>query len=139
MIDRLLALLAANWVAIATLALVVALMWSAVARSAAIVVLRVAARPLLLVAVIALVYDGTRTLAGSSGLITTSLLEHWQTLAPASLEATRTGIIRRLHPWLWDSAILPLLRFPAWLVLGGLGLALSYIGRKRHSVNVFAN
>lgn len=139
MTDRLLALLAANWLAIAALALLVALTWSAAARSVAVVALRVAARPLLLAAVIALVYDGTRTLAGSSGIVTTSLVEHWQTLAPASLEAARTAITRRLHPWLWDSAILPLLRFPAWLVLGGLGLALSYIGRKRQSINVFAN
>jgi hypothetical protein len=139
MIERVLAVLAANWGALAALVLIVALTWSAAARSAFAVALRLASRPLLLAAVIALVYDGTRTLAGNSGLITTSLADHWQSLAPASFEATRLTISQRMHPWLWDSALLPLLRLPAWLVLGCLGLALSYIGRRRQGVNVFAN
>jgi hypothetical protein len=72
-------------------------------------------------------------------LITTSLIEHWEHLAPASLEATRLAIGRRLHPGLWDGAMLPVLRLPAWLVLGVAGLALNYIGRKRRGVDVFAN
>ena len=35
--------------------------------------------------------------------------------------------------------ILGMLRLPGWLALGGLGLALGYAGRRRRTVNVFAN
>jgi len=40
---------------------------------------------------------------------------------------------------MWDPMILGLLRLPGWLALGGLGLILSYVGRRRRTVNVFAN
>lgn len=137
--DKIISLLVANWLAIALLALVVALTWSLTARSIFLVALRVLARPLLLAAMIALVYDGTRTLAGGQGLITTSLADHWQNLAPVSYESARAFVGQRLSPGLWDGPILTVLRLPAWLVLGGSGIALSYVGRKRRGVNVFAN
>jgi hypothetical protein len=139
MLDNPLALIASNWLAVVALLALAALVLSAAARRAALVVLRVLAHPLLLLAVVALVYDGTRTLAAGSGLIVTSLAEHWQTLAPASLEASKAFVARRLTPALWDPGVMSALRLPAWLVLGGLGLAFAYIGRKRRAVNVFAN
>lgn len=101
--------------------------------------LRLLSHPLLLLAAVALIYDGTRTLAGGSGFIMTSLIEHWQTIAPASLESTKAFVTRRLGSALWDPAVMSALRLPAWLVLGGLGLLFSYIGRKTRAVNVFAN
>ncbi len=119
--------------------IVAALFLSESVRAAACFVLRMLARPLLLVAVIALVYDGTRTLAGGSGLVMTSLLEHWNGLAPATLEALKTLMVKRLGAGIWDSGLLRLLKLPAWLVFGVLGLLLAYIGRKRQKVNVFIN
>ena len=139
MLDNALALIASNWMAVAVLLAVAVLVLSARARQAAFVALRVLAHPLLLLAVVALVYDGTRTLAGGAGLIVTSLAEHWQALAPASLEASKAFVARRLIPALWDPVVMSALRLPAWLVLGGLGLAFAYIGRRRRAVNVFAN
>jgi hypothetical protein len=40
---------------------------------------------------------------------------------------------------MWDQMILSVLRLPGWLALGALGLALGYAGRRRRTVNVFAN
>ena len=117
--------------------LVVLLIWSETARAAVRVLLRLSARLLLLAAVVALVYDGTRTLAGA-GLVITSLGEHWQSLAPQSLDALRS-LINRLYPLAWEGGATRLLRLPAWLVIGVLGMLLAWIGRKRHPVNVFVN
>jgi len=118
---------------------VAALFLSETARMAACFLLRMIARPLLLIAVIALVYDGTRTLAGGSGLVLTSLMEHWQGLSPATLEGMKMLIVKRLGTAAWDGGLLRLLKLPAWLVFGVLGLVLAYIGRKRQKVNVFMN
>ena len=107
-------------------------------RAAACTVLRVVARPLLLVAVVALVYDGTRTLAGGSGFVITSLAEHWQSLHPASLAAFKTAL-SQLHPAAWESGGQRLVRLPAWAVAGGMGLLLAWIGRKRRALNVYVN
>ena len=107
-------------------------------RAAARTVLRIVARPLLLVAVVALVYDGTRTLAGGSGFVITSLAEHWQSLHPASLLAFK-GALSQLHPMAWDAGGQRLVRLPAWVVAGGTGLLLAWIGRKRRALNVYVN
>ena len=119
--------------------LLLLLIWSRAFRAGAAFLLRAIARPLLLIAVVALVYDGTRTLAGGSGFVITSLVEHWQGFAPHSLEALRVMVTRTVHPQAWDSAVLRLLKLPAWLVVGAIGLLLAWIGRKRHHVNVYIN
>src|SRR4026207_73009 len=55
----------------------------------------------LLIAVLAAVYDGTRTLAADQ-LVTTSLLEHWSTLAPTLLNTAQGAVKRSTHPLVWD-------------------------------------
>jgi hypothetical protein len=92
----------------------------------------------LLIAVIAGVYDGTRTLAATH-LVTASLLEHWSTLAPTLLNATQAAVKRSMHPLVWDMGLAKLLQLPAVLVLGALGIGFAYAGRRRRRVNVFAN
>lgn len=100
--------------------------------------LRFLAAVFLLMAVIAGVYDGTRSLAADK-LVMISLLEHWASLAPGLLAATQ-GFVRRLvHPLAWDQGLGKLLQVPAWLLFGALGLLLAYAGRRRRHVNVFAN
>ncbi len=120
------------------LVLAVLLIISRPVRLAACTVLRVIARPLLLLAVVALVYDGTRTLAGGSGMVITSLAEHWQGLHPASLQALKT-LLNGLHPALWDAGGQRIVKLPAWVVAGAIGLTLAWIGRKRRQLNVFVN
>lgn len=92
----------------------------------------------LLVAVIAAVYDGTRSLA-ASGLAMTSLVEHWSRLAPAALAAAQSAVVRATHPLVWDMGVRKLLLVPAWAVFAALGLLCAYAGRRRRRVNVFAN
>lgn len=120
------------------LVLAVLLIISRPVRLATCTVLRVIARPLLLLAVVALVYDGTRTLAGGSGLVITSLSDHWQSLHPASLQAFKT-LLNGLHPSLWDAGGQRIVKMPAWAVAGVIGLTLAWIGRKRRQLNVYVN
>jgi len=91
----------------------------------------------LLVAVIAAVYDGTRSLAVGS-LVMTSLLEHWSKLAPTLLAAAQSGVQRATHPLVWDM-VRKLLTVPAWALFAAAGMVLAYAGRRRRRVNVFAN
>jgi hypothetical protein len=92
----------------------------------------------LLVAVIAAVYDGTRSLA-AGGLAMTSLVEHWSRIAPGLLASAQSGVGRALHPLVWDMGLRKLLLVPAWAVFATLGLLCAYAGRRRRRVNVFAN
>lgn len=109
------------------------------ARAAAQVSLRILARILLLVALIALVSDGTRTIANDNGIVVTSALHYWAELAPAMLENVRRTLSLKVHPLFWDGVIAPFLSLPAWVVLGGSALLLLYFARKRRKTNIFAN
>ncbi len=50
--------------------------------------------------------------------------ELWFELHPGSLGLSQAVIQRYLHPWLWEPAIVTLLRAPASALLGVPGLAL---------------
>jgi hypothetical protein len=91
----------------------------------------------LLIAVLAAVYDGTRSMAADR-LVTTSLLEHWATIAPTSFAGAQ-GSMRRLHPLLWDGGVSKLLLMPAVAFFGLAGVGFAYAGRRRRGVNVFVN
>ena len=138
MVSKIASLLIGHLVFIIPLIVITLAVFSQTARTAMCAVLRVVARPLLLIAVVALVYDGTRTLASGSGLVLTPLAEHWQTFHPQSLAGFK-ALLARLHPLAWDLGGQRLIRLPAWLVAGVLGLVLAGIGRKRRSPNVFVN
>jgi hypothetical protein len=102
--------------------------------------LRFLAGVLLLIAVIAAIYDGTRLFESKAGEITmTSLGEHWSKVAPVSLKNAQAAVRRYSHPLLWDALIQRLLQLPTWLVFGTLGLLVGYLGRRRRRINVFAN
>jgi len=101
-------------------------------------VLRFLSGVLFLIAVLAAVYDGTRSLAAHT-LVTTSLFEHWSKLAPTLFIAAQNAVTRYTHPLVWEIGVRRLLILPAWLVFGVLGLVLAYAGRRRRRVNVFAN
>jgi hypothetical protein len=100
--------------------------------------LRFFASVLLLVAVIAAVADGTRTLAAER-LVLTSAGEQWSKIAPNSFRYAQTYVQRTTHPLVWETGVRTLLLLPTWALFGGLGFLLAYIGRRRRRVNVFAN
>jgi hypothetical protein len=100
-------------------------------------VLRFLASILLLVAVIAAIYDGTRALESRGGeFIMTSLGEQWSKVAPISHKNAQAAVRRYTHPFVWDGLIQRLLLLPTWAVFGSLGLITAYAGRR---VNVFVN
>ena len=92
----------------------------------------------LLVSVISLVIDVTKTLATDT-LVMSRLGEHWFQLHAASLNASQAGIQRNVHPALWDPVIVALLQTPTWVVFALLGLLLFWIGRRRQRPEVFSN
>ncbi len=138
MLSKLSEFLIMNIGIVAPLTLVALLVLFKSIRVAAAGFLRVFARLLLLTATLALVYDGTRTIAGGSGLLITSLAEHWQALHPASLTLLATAL-GALHPLAWDPGGVMLLRLPTWAVMGALGMLFAWIGRKRREVEIFVN
>ncbi len=50
--------------------------------------------------------------------------ELWFELHPGSLNLSQAVVQRYLHPWLWEPAIVTVLRAPAWALFGVPGLAL---------------
>ncbi|MBN8995234.1 MAG: hypothetical protein J0H94_08410 [Rhizobiales bacterium] len=92
-------------------------------------------------ALVALVVDGTKTIAGSA-LAITSFRQTWTTLSPATLEAAEAFIHDKVEShvghWIWDPAIQWVIALPTWVVLGAIGGWLAYMGRKRRVSPAFA-
>jgi hypothetical protein len=100
--------------------------------------LRFFAGVLFLIAVLAAVYDGTRSLAAHA-FVTTSLFEHWSKLTPTIFNAAQNAVQRYSHPMVWEVGVRRLLLMPTWLLFALLGAVFAYAGRRRRRVNVFAN
>ena len=81
-------------------------------------------------AFIALVLDGTRSIAGNA-IVVTPLGKTWTDLHSTSLQLLEAGLTRHVAEWLWDPVLLNILTSPTWLVLGILGVVLLLLGRKR--------
>jgi hypothetical protein len=135
MIGKLEAFLGTYWLFIAAAVAGALIVLTRTGRSGALFTLRLMSRPLLLLAVIALVYDGTRTISGSGGIAVTSFLEHATSIAPKAVETVQ----RRSPPVVWEQGVQRILRLPAWLLLGGAGLVLAWAGRRRERIDVFIN
>lgn len=93
-------------------------------------------------ALVALVVDGTKTIAAST-LTVTPLGTAWYSISPSSLMSAQAFIQQTVEAyighWLWDPLIQWILMLPSWLVLGLLGGWLLYIGRKRGMRTAFAS
>lgn len=85
-------------------------------------------------ALVALVIDGTKSIAAST-LTVTPLGVAWFTLSPSSLMATQEFVQRTIESytghWLWDPLVQWLLMLPSWAVLGALGVWFAYLGSRR--------
>ena len=92
-------------------------------------------------ALVAVVVDGAKTIAATS-LTVTPLGLTWFTLSPTTLMAAQ-GFVQQtveayIGHWLWDPLIQWILLLPGWAVLGAIGGALAYLGRKRRLNAVYA-
>lgn len=102
-------------------------------------IFRASAGVFLIIAAIALASDlGTVTAAPPRSMKMTSVVEHWRTIAPTSLETTRSFLTKRTRPWVWDAFSTPL-KLPAFVFFCLLGSIVGFLGRRRQRVNIFAN
>jgi hypothetical protein len=99
--------------------------------------LRLLGLALLLSGFIAGVLDGVRWLA--AGVVDIATLGRLaQALFPTAFPGFGPAVSRNIHPFLWDYGLEPALGWPAFVVLGGLGIALMWLGRKPPPVIGFA-
>ncbi len=59
--------------------------------------------------------------------------ELWFRLDAGSLNLSQAVVQRYVHPWLWEPAIVTLLRWPAWALLGAPGVVLVLLFSMRRS------
>jgi hypothetical protein len=82
---------------------------------------------------VALVVDGTRSLAGGSVYVTTlgaALQGPW----PAAYQASRAAVLSRFPTFVWDPAITHLLLTPVSVALCGLGAAFILLSHKHRAL-----
>lgn len=79
---------------------------------------------------VALVLDGVRSIA-SSEIVTTPLGVTWLATSPDSLTRFQSFVETNLSPAIWETAAVPVLNAPLFVVLGVLGLLLMLIGHKK--------
>ena len=79
---------------------------------------------------VALVRDGTKSIAGNAVFIT-KLGEDWINIHAGSLEMLQSNVEKVSPSWVWDSVVTAMLMQPTWLVLGIVGSILILIGRKK--------
>jgi hypothetical protein len=82
---------------------------------------------------VALVRDGTKSIAGNAVFIT-RLADDWTNIHASSLESLKVLVERYAGPSGWELASAYLLAAPTWLVLGILGSILILIGRKKKAL-----
>jgi hypothetical protein len=91
---------------------------------------------LIAAAVVAGVVDGTRSIA-TSHLMLTSTGQFWAVVSPTSLAAAQASV-HRLSPNLWDSVIIPALQVPVWGVFLALGILFMMLGIRRRRDFIYA-
>ncbi len=99
---------------------------------------RFLAVPLLIIAMLALVADGTRIVNGA-GVVFTTTIDYWSRMAPHSLAGAKAAVLKATHPAIWDYGVQSVLRLPAFALFGLAGFLLAFAGRRRRKVNIFAN
>ena len=103
------------------------------------VILRIFGSWFLIAALIALVYDGTKSMGNPDHWVITSFMDHWRNLHADSLTAAQTATETSVHPLLWDPLLTGLMSLPGWIFLSVLGVLLFYAGRKRSRMNIYTN
>ncbi len=82
---------------------------------------------------VALVRDGTKSIAGNA-VFTTKLADDWNNIHASSLESLNALFERYAGASGWEIVSTYVLAAPTWLVLGILGSILILIGRKKKAL-----
>ena len=78
-------------------------------------------------------YETMARVQGAEAGAFLSAYDLWYTLWPGKLVITQILVERHLHAELWEYLVVPVLSLPAWLLLGGPGVALTWHFRPRHA------
>ena len=81
-------------------------------------------------AFILLIYDGTKSIAGNR-LFLTSMRTLWELINAASLQKLRPMIDPYAGGFFWDPVMVSILAAPSWSLLGGFGILLLLLGRRK--------
>lgn len=85
---------------------------------------------LIAVALVAIVLDGTRTIAAAQWAVK-PLGQYWYEWSPSTLNLSQAAVQRYVDPGLWDPVILWILQQPVWISFGALGFFLVWLGDRR--------
>ena len=88
---------------------------------------------LLAAAVVALVIDGTRTIAAST-LVWSSLAKTWLQIHAGSLTTLQLVLEKNAHPLLWNPAVTTILKMPTVMILAVFSFLFLRIGRPRRDI-----
>jgi len=86
---------------------------------------------------ILLIYDGTKSIAGNR-LFLTSVRALWELIDASSLAKLEPTIQSYAGGYLWDPVMMTILSAPSWGLLGGLGIILLLLGRKKRPLIGYA-
>jgi hypothetical protein len=92
---------------------------------------------LLAAAFILVIYDGTKSIAANS-LYITSVRALWDLLNPASLARLKPLLDPYAGGFLWDPVAISILAAPSWSLLGGFGILLLLLGRRKRPLIGYA-
>ncbi|MGH1351778.1 MAG: hypothetical protein ACRBBN_13380 [Methyloligellaceae bacterium] len=92
-----------------------------------------------LLGLIAFAVDGTKSLASDGEVVITSLEEFWMEVHSKSFDSFQVAAEGVLPAFLNDTILDSILSFPLWVILGILGVLLSWLGRKRTRTSAFIN
>jgi hypothetical protein len=81
-------------------------------------------------AFILVIYDGTKSIAGNR-LFLTSVRALWELVNAGSLQKLKPLIDPYASGLLWDPVMLAILAAPSWSLLGGFGILLLLLGRRK--------
>ena len=93
----------------------------------------------LLVGVLALINDLTKWQLGISETISSPLSSYLTTFAPGTLATAERAVRLHVSPFVWDPLIVGLMALSVWLIFLVAGLALLWLGRRRHKLRIFVN
>jgi hypothetical protein len=81
-------------------------------------------------AFILVIYDGTKSIAGNR-LFLTSVRALWELINAGSLQKLKPLMDPYASGFLWDPVMLVILAAPSWSLLGGFGILLLLLGRRK--------
>ena len=81
-------------------------------------------------AFILVIYDGMKSIAGSNVFLT-SVRTLWELINAGSLAKLKPLIDPYAGGFLWDPVMVAILAAPSWSLLGGFGILLLLLGRRK--------